>query len=523
MTAPKQTSPRPETRPEQGEALVIGAGLGGLATAMRLGAKGWRVTLVDRLERPGGRGSSITDQGHRFDLGPTIITVPQILRELWATCGRDFHADVDLRPMDPFYEIRFDDGERFTMRTGQAAMEAEVARVSPSDLPGYQRFLKDAKARYSFGFEDLGRRPMHKLIDLIKVLPKFAMMRADKSVHSHAAARVKDPHLRFALSFHPLFIGGDPFRVTSMYSLVSHLEASFGVHYAMGGVQAIADAMVRVIEGQGGRVLLGQEVDEITVTQGRASGARLKDGRTLHAEVVVSNADPGFTYGQLLRNHVKRRWTDKRMARARWSMGLFVWYFGTKGTRDLWPDAGHHTILVGPRYKDHIRDIFRSGHLAKDMSLYVHRPTVTDPSAAPEGDDTFYVLSPVPHLGHNAANWAEETETYRNRMAEVLEKRLIPGFRDRIAAETTFTPETFRDRYLSPFGAGFSLEPRILQSAYFRPHNVSEELPGLYLCGAGTHPGAGVPGVIGTAEITAGLIPPPTVRVADLHLPMAAE
>ena len=520
-----QLSPRSDTslQPGQGEALVIGAGLGGLATAMRLGAKGWRVSVVDRLDRAGGRGSSITQDGHRFDLGPTIITVPQILRDLWAACGRDFHADVDLRPMDPFYEIRFHDGQSFTMRPSAEAMAAEVARISPADLPGYQRFLKDARSRYLFGFEDLGRRPMHKLMDLIKVLPTFALMRADKSVHAHAAARVKDPALRFALSFHPLFIGGDPFRVTSMYSLVSHLEASFGVHYAMGGVQAIADAMVRVIEGQGGRVILGAEADRITVTRGRASGVTLKDGRSFPAEVVVSNADPAFTYGTLLRDQVKRRWTDQRMARARWSMGLYVWYFGTKGTRELWPDAGHHTIVVGPRYQTHIRDIFRTGHLAPDMSLYVHRPSVTDPSVAPAGDDTFYVLSPVPHLGHNAADWATEADAYRDRMAEVLDERLLPGFRDRITTEVTFTPETFRDRYLSPFGAGFSLEPRILQSAYFRPHNVSEELPGLYLCGAGTHPGAGVPGVIGTAEITAGLIPAPRVRVIDTALPMAAE
>lgn len=513
----------PDPFPGQGEALVIGAGLGGLATAMRLGAKGWRVTVIDRLDRPGGRGSSITDRGHRFDLGPTIVTVPQTLRDLWSACGRDFDRDVTLRPMDPFYEIRFDDGERFTMRGDPAAMDAEVTRLSPSDLPGYQRFLKGAEARYRFGFEDLGRRPMHKLMDLIKVLPKFAMMRADKSVHSHAAAQVRDPRLRFAMSFHPLFIGGDPFRVTSMYALVSHLEAAFGVHYAMGGVQAIADAMAKVIEGQGGRLVLGAEADEILVAHGRAVGARLTDGREFRAEVVVSNADPGFTYGQLLRNHAKRRWTDRRMAKSRWSMGLFVWYFGTSGTRDMWPDAGHHTILVGPRYKDHIRDIFRSGHLARDMSLYVHRPSVTDPSAAPDGGDTFYALSPVPHLGHNAADWAEETEAYRTRMAEMLDQRLIPGFRDHIVAERTFTPETFRDRYLSPFGAGFSLEPRILQSAYFRPHNVSEEFAGLYLCGAGTHPGAGVPGVIGTAEITAGLISAPAVRVVDQPLPMAAE
>lgn len=506
----------------QGQALVIGAGLGGLASAMRLGAKGWRVTVIDRLDRPGGRGSSITDRGHRFDLGPTIVTVPQTLRDLWATCGRDFDRDVDLRPMDPFYEIRFQDGRRFTMRPGAEAMRDEVSRIAPADLPGFDRFLKDATARYHFGFEDLGRRPMHKVMDLIKVLPKFAMMRADRSVHAHAARRVRDPALRFALSFHPLFIGGDPFRVTSMYALVSHLEAAFGVHYAMGGVQAIADAMVRVIEGQGGTVRLETEADEILVQGGRAAGVRLASGEEIPAEITVSNADPGFTYGQLLRNHGKRRWTDRRLARSRWSMGLFVWYFGTRGTRAMWPDAGHHTILVGPRYREHIRDLFRAGRIDDDMSLYVHRPTVTDPSAAPAGDDTFYALSPVPHLGHNAADWGSFTETYKTRVAAMLEP-LIPGFRDRITAERVFTPETFQSRYLSPFGAGFSLEPRILQSAYFRPHNISEELPGLFLAGAGTHPGAGVPGVIGSAEILDRLVPPPAIRAVPPALPLAAE
>ncbi len=505
----------------QGQALVIGAGLGGLASAMRLGARGWRVTVVDRLDRAGGRGSSITDQGHRFDLGPTIVTVPQTLRELWAACGRDFDRDVTLAPLDPFYEIRFHDGRRFTMRPGVPAMRAEAARLSPADLAGFDRFLDDARARYAFGFEGLGRQPMHRLWDLIKVLPQFALFRADRSVHAHAARRVQDPALRFALSFHPLFIGGDPFRVTSIYALVSHLESAFGVHYAMGGVQAIADAMVRVIEAQGGRVLLGTEVDEIVTQQGRAAGGRLASGAVIPAEVTVSNADPGVTYGKLLRNHPRRRWTDRRLARSRWSMGLFVWYFGTQGTRRAWPEAGHHTILVGPHYREHIRDLFRRGRIGDDMSLYVHRPTVTDPGAAPPGDDTFYALSPVPHLGHDAADWATFADGYKTRVAGMLEG-LIPGFRDRITAERVFTPETFRDRYLSPYGAGFSLEPRILQSAWFRPHNRSEELPGLYLCGAGTHPGAGVPGVISSAEILDKLIPPPAVRAPSLMLPGSA-
>ncbi len=482
--------------------------MGGLAAAMRLGAKGYSVTVIDRLDLPGGRGSSITQGGHRFDLGPTIVTVPQGLRDLWAMCGRDFDRDVDLRPMDPFYRIEWPDGSHFTARQDEAAMRAEVTRLSPGDLAGYDRFLKESEARYKFGYEDLGRRPMNRLWDLIKVLPQFAWFRADKSVHGHVASRVRDARMRFALSFHPLFIGGDPFHVTSIYTLVNHLEKAFGVHYAMGGVAAIAAAMARVIEDQGGKVRLGAEVDEVVVEAGRARGVRLVGGEVIPAEIVVSNADAGHTYDRLLRNHPRRRWTTRKLGRARWSMGLFVWYFGTKGTRDLWPGVGHHTIAVGPRYKDHIRDIFIRGRLADDMSLYVHRPTVTDPSAAPAGDDTFYVLSPVPHLGHdNGVDWATEAEPYRKKMLAVLEERLLPGLAGHLSESLVFTPETFRDRYLTPYGSGFSIEPRILQSAWFRPHNVSEELPGLYLVGAGTHPGAGLPGVVASAEVLGKLVP----------------
>ena len=505
-------------------AIVIGAGLGGLASAMRLGAKGWKVTVIDRLDRPGGRGSSITQGGHRFDLGPTIVTVPQGLRDLWATCGQDFDRDLPLVPMDPFYRIHFADGETFTARQDDAAMDAEVRRISPGDLPGYHRFLRDSEARYHFGYEDLGRRPMHRLWDTLKAIPRFALLRADRSVHGHAAARVRDEHLRFALSFHPLFIGGDPFRVTSMYILVSHLEKAFGVHYAQGGVQAIADAMAGVIRAQGGTLHQQAEVDEILVDQGRAAGVRLTDGQVLQAPVVVSNADAGHTYDRLLRNRPRKRWTPAKLARSRWSMGLFVWNFGTKGTRNLWPEVGHHSIVVGPRYSGHIRDIFRRGHLSEDMSLYVHRPSVTDPSCAPAGGDTFYALSPVPHLGHlNAVDWQAEAEPYRQKVLAMLESRLLPGLSQHVTESLVFTPETFRDRYLSPYGAGFSIEPRILQSAWFRPHNLSEELPGLFLAGAGTHPGAGLPGVIGTAEVLGQLVPDAPRMMASATLRMAAE
>lgn len=490
------------------DAIVIGAGLGGLASAMRLGAKGYRVTVLDRLDVAGGRGSSITKDGHRFDLGPTIVTVPQVFRELWAVTGRDFDQDIDLRPIDPFYEIRWPDGSHFTARQDTDAMRAEIARLSPQDAAGYDRFLKDAERRYSFGFEDLGRRPMNKLWDLVKVLPIFGMLRADRSVYAHAARRFRDERLRMAFSFHPLFIGGDPFRVTSMYILVSHLEKEFGVHYAIGGVAEMARAMARIVGEQGGLVRMGADVDRILVDKGRASGVQLTSGEVLQAPLVVSNADAGHTYDTLLRDHAKRRWTPKRLRRSRWSMGLFVWYFGTKGTRGKWRDAGHHTILNGPRYRGLVNDIFIKGKLAQDMSLYVHRPSVLDPSVAPPGDDTFYALSPVPHLGHGErVDWQAEAENYRERVQAVLEEQLLPGLGDHLTASEVFTPDTFESRYLSPHGSGFSIEPRILQSAWFRPHNVSEELPGLYLTGAGTHPGAGLPGVVSSAEVLAKLVP----------------
>jgi phytoene desaturase len=305
-----------------------------------------------------------------------------------------------------------------------------------------------------------------------------------------------------------------------MYILVSHLEKEFGVHYAMGGVAAIALAMAGVIASQGGQLRLNAEVDEILIKDGVAQGVRLTDGTLLSADVIVSNADAGHTYDRLLRNHKRKRWTTPKLARKRWSMGLFVWYFGTKGTRLKWPDVGHHTIVVGPRYKDHIRDIFIRGKLADDMSLYVHRPSVTDPTVAPLGDDTFYALSPVPHLGIGDTDWADQAETYRLKMQKMLEERLLPGLGDHLTEQLVFTPNDFQTRYLSPNGSGFSIEPRILQSAWFRPHNISEEAKGLYLVGAGTHPGAGVPGVIASAEVLGKLVPD-APRTASLR--MAAE
>lgn len=489
-------------------AIVIGAGLGGLAAAMRLGAKGWSVTVLDRLDTPGGRGSAIERDGYRFDLGPTIVTCPQVLRDLWSACDRDFDSEVPLRTLDPFYEIRWPDGSSFTACGSTEAMIDEVRRLSPGDVDGYLAFLDDAHRRYVVGFEGMVAKPMHRFRDTAKVIPQFAALRADRSILALASARVRDARLRMALSFHPLFLGGDPRHVTSMYALVSHLEKEYGVHYCIGGVAALAKAMSRVVEGQGSAIRYGATVDRITFQGNRVTGVELETGASLRSDIVVSNADAGHTYNHLLRDRPRRRWTGARLDRTRWSMGLFVWYFGTKGTRLIWPDVGHHTILSGPRYEGLLKDIFTNGTLADDMSLYVHRPAVTDPTVAPPGDDVFYALSPVPHLGHGApVDWPATAESYRQKVQATLEHRLLPGLSRHLAASEVFTPESFRDRYLSPHGCGFSIEPRILQSAWFRPHNVSEEVDGLFLVGAGTHPGAGLPGVVSSAEVLAKLVP----------------
>ena len=401
-------------------------------------------------------------------------------------------------------------------------MLAEVAKLSPNDVKGFQKFLKDSHARYVVGFEGMVAKPMHRAWETIKVLPTFARLRADRSIYGLAASRVKNEKLRMALSFHPLFIGGDPTHVTSIYALVAHLEKTYGVHYAMGGVQAIADAMADVVRAQGGVIEQNVTVDEIVIKDGAAKAVRLEDGSEIDAPLIVSNADAGHTYSHLLRNHKKRRWTERKIARKRWSMGLYVWYFGTKGTADKWADVGHHTIANGPRFKGLLKDIFMRGKLSDDMSLYIHRPCVTDPTAAPEGDDTFYVLSPVPHLNwDNPVDWEKEEPIYRAKVAAEVEK-IIPGFQDHISTETVFTPETFRERYLSPHGSGFSLEPRILQSAWFRPHNVSEEAKGLYLVGAGTHPGAGLPGVVSSSEVLGKMVPD-MARAKPFDTRLAAE
>ncbi|MGE0857598.1 MAG: phytoene desaturase family protein [Gammaproteobacteria bacterium] len=489
-------------RADAPHAVVIGSGFGGLAAAVRLGARGYRVTVLERLSTPGGRAAVHQQDGFTFDAGPTIITAPHLFEELWQLAGRSLADDVELKALDPFYEIRFDDGAVFRAGRGDA-LRAEVARLAPSDLPGFDQLMALSKQIFDIAFLELGHRPFGSLRDMLRVLPRLAQLRGHLSVYQLVARYLKDERLRVAFSFHPLLVGGNPFTTTSVYTLISHLEQHWGVHYAMGGTGRLVAGLAGLIAHQGNTLRCDAEVDEILVHDERAVGVRLAGGERIAADLVVSNADPLWTYSHMLPGRRPRRWNAARIGRARHSMSLFVWYFGT---RRRYEDVPHHTILLGPRYRGLLEDIFERHTLADDFSLYLHRPTASDARLAPPGCDAFYVLSPVPHLGADI-DWRRAAEPYRQAIARHLEARLLPGLQEEIVTSRITTPLDFEARYLSIQGAAFGLEPRLFQSAWFRPHNASEELGGLYLVGAGTHPGAGLPGVLSSARVLDELVP----------------
>lgn len=487
----------------QPHAVVIGSGFGGLAAAIRLGAKGYRVSVFEKLDAPGGRAYVYKQDGFTFDAGPTIVTAPFLFEELWKLCGRRMSDDVTLNPVSPFYRIRFDDGTSFDYTGDPVAMRAEIARFSPSDVDGYDRYMLASEEIFKVGFERLGDVPFSRWTDMARIAPEMVRLSSYRSVYSFVSKFIRHPKLRVVFSFHPLLIGGNPFTASSIYCLIAFLEKRWGVHFAMGGTGRLVQGLVKLIEGQGGAVLCGREVSEIIVSNGAATGVRLASGETIDADIVVSNADSAWTYRHLLPADTRSRWTDRRLDRARYSMSLFVWYFGT---RRKYSDVPHHTILLGPRYKELLTDIFEHKVLAKDFSLYLHRPTATDPSLAPDGCDAFYVLSPVPHL-QSGTDWSTAAETYRRAISQSLGETILPDLENQIVTSHTLTPQDFQDRLLSYRGAAFGLEPVLTQSAWFRPHNRSEDIDRFFLVGAGTHPGAGLPGVLSSARVLDALVP----------------
>jgi phytoene desaturase len=484
-------------------AVVIGSGFGGLACAIRLQAAGIPTTIVERRDQPGGRAYVYRDQGYTFDAGPTVITAPPCLEDLFAVAGREMARYVELLPVTPFYRLLWDSGFRFDYSSDPEATRRQIAARSPGDVEGYERFLRYTAEVFEEGYTKLAHVPFLHFSDMIRVAPQLARLEAWRSVYDVVARFIQDELLRQAFSFHSLLVGGNPFAASSIYTLIHHLERTWGVYFPRGGTGALVGALVRLFEDLGGTVRLGAGVDRIDTAAGRVTGVALTGGGRLPAGIVVSNADVVHTYRHLLRGEPRAAWPAFHLPRRPHSMSLFVAYFGVRRRH---PDVAHHTVLFGPRYRELLGDIFDRGILADDFSLYLHRPTGTDPSLAPEGCEAFYVLSPVPHLGKAPLDWAVEGPRYGRRILEYLERACIPGLTADLATLRLFTPADFATELNAHWGSAFSLEPLLWQSAWFRVHNRDPRIGGLYFVGAGTHPGAGIPGVVNSARATASVI-----------------
>jgi phytoene desaturase len=484
---------------------VIGSGFGGLAAACRLQALGARTTLFEARDKPGGRAYVYTDAGYTFDAGPTVITAPECLEEVFVAGGKRLSDYVELLPVTPLYRLEWPEGVQFDYVRDEAALLEQIHRINPPDVEGYRRFAAHARQVFKKGYVELGATPFLHFWDMVKVAPYLAWLRADRSVYDTVAGFIHNEHLRQAFSFHPLLVGGNPYETSSIYTLIHHIEREWGVFFPRGGTGSLVNGFVRLFHDLGGELRLSSPVRRVRLAQ--------REGRPTHRvttdavggeefDLVVSNADLHHTYASLYKDEPKAAPMVSRLDGMDWSMSLLVIYFGTDVR---YPDLAHHTILFGQRYRGLLDDIFHGSRLPDDFSLYLHAPTVTDPSLAPPGGEAFYVLSPVPHLGRADVDWAAEGPRYADRILESLETRL-PNLRRHIVTKRVFTPADFKTVLNARHGSAFSVAPKLTQSAYFRPHNRDPRIPGLYIVGSGTHPGAGVPGVVNSAKATVSVI-----------------
>lgn len=483
-------------------AVVVGAGLGGLAAAIRLRARGYEVVVMEALDRAGGRGRGFDRCGFHFDAGPTVITAPHLFEELFGRVGRSAGDYFELTRVDPFYRIRFADGEWFEYAGEEDRLLSEIGRLSPGDVDGYRRLARQAERIFEVGYTQLADQPFDRFTAMARVVPAMVRLGSHRTVWQMVSHYIKDERLRQAFTFEPLLVGGNPFTTTSIYLLIHWLERKWGVHFALGGTTSIVNGMTRLLSEIGVEVRYDSPVASIEASGGRVTGVRTESAEAIGADVVVCNADPAVVYSRLVPEDVRKR-MNRKVGGTRASMSLFVGYFGVRGA---YPELAHHTILLGPRYRELLDDIFRRRVLARDFSLYLHAPTRTDARLAPPGHETFYVLSPVPN-NRSGIDWEQEREPYFDRILESLEDTILPGVRSRIVTRFTMTPREFERDLRSADGAAFGPEPVLSQSAWFRWHNRSRVLEGLYFVGAGTHPGAGVPGVLSSAKVLDRVVP----------------
>lgn len=485
---------------------VVGSGFGGLAAAIRLQAAGYSCVLYEARDKLGGRAYVYEKDGFRFDGGPTVITAPHCIEELFDVAGRNMADYVELMPVTPFYRLLWDDGDQFDYDNDGAAMMRQIRAKSERDAAGYEKFLAYSKRVFDKGYEELAATPFLRFYDMVRVAPDLARLRADRSVYATVAKFIEDEHLRQAFSFHSLLVGGNPFDTSAVYTLIHYLERRWGVFFPRGGTGALVRGLARLFEDLGGEIRLAEPVQHIELESSKRGVRHRITSRQRPPELfdaVVSNADLHHTYSKLYGSVPAAQQMTRRLERLEWSMSLFVLYFATHKVYDR---VAHHSVVFGPRYKGLLDDIFGGPTLPEDFSLYLHAPAVTDPSMAPPGTSTFYVLSPVPHLGKAKLNWDKVGPLYADRILERLEQRVLPGLRQNLATQHFITPESFKADLSAYQGSAFSVAPKLTQSAWFRPHNRDPKIPGLYIVGAGTHPGAGLPGVINSAKATTQLL-----------------
>ncbi|MFY0614521.1 MAG: phytoene desaturase [Hyphomicrobiaceae bacterium] len=496
MTLSDSTAGKRQAYAKGSTAVVVGGGFGGIAAALRLRAKGYGVTLFDRCERAGGRAQVFEESGYRHDAGPTVITAPFLFEELFALFGKRLEDYVTFVPLDPWYRFYFPDGDTFDYGGTFEKTIAEIRRIEPNDEAGYRKLIEHSKRIYEVGFEKLADQPFHAPWTMVKQIPQLVRLRSDRTVWQLVSSHLKNDKLRQAFSIQPLLVGGNPFETTSIYGLIHYLEKQWGVYFAMGGTGQLVRSLTKLMQEEGVDLRLGETVTEIQLANRKATGVQLENGTSVRADFVVSNVDPLYLYNKMLPKGALSI-APKLKLRSRKSMGLYVLYFGTDRQ---YQDIAHHTIWLGERYRELLHDIFNRKVLTDDFSLYVHRPTATDPSLAPPGHETFYVLCPVPNLDGNV-DWEREGPRLQERIVEALDATMMPGLKICIRAPFFMTPVDFEERYLSVAGAGFSIAPHFTQSAWFRFHNRAEGIGNLYLVGAGTHPGAGLPGVLSSAKV----------------------
>jgi len=479
------------------KSIVIGSGFGGIAAALRLKAKNHYVTLIEKHPDLGGRARVFKKNGFTFDGGPTVITAPYLIEELFELFDKRPGDYIKLTPLKTWYRFIFEDGKKFDYSGDEDQMKKQIKEINEEDVKGYQELVKFTKKIFDKGFTELADVPFDKPLVMMKQLPALLKLKSYKSVYSLVSSYIKNEKLRRMLSMHPLLVGGNPFTTTSIYGLILYLEKKWGIHYSMGGTGNIINGLEKLMNEVGIELIKGHEVINIISSNNKIEGVKLDNQKEIEADNVVCNADPPAVYEKLLSKKkisALFKWKQKRME---YSMGLFVYYFGTKKTYD---DVEHHTIKFGDKYKEHLDDIFNKKKLNNDISYYLHRPSATDKSMAPKDHDCFYVLVPVPN-NQSKIDWAIEGDKMKDLIIDKMEKALLPNLRENIVEDFYLTPDYFENELNTKYGSGFSIQPKFTQSAYFRFHNKSEICEGLYFVGAGTHPGAGVPGVLSSAKV----------------------